>query len=104
MILFNEVRTNELHGYLDEKALAEAKERIQEVESVSYGVDGGCGYKNDIFVSIQCREEHFVDTKCICREMLNQEALKDANIDLALAQNIANYVSGLLGGLFVYHG
>lgn len=101
---FTEEGNNVLHGYLNKQALTKAKERIQEVASVSYGVDGGCGYKNDIFVSIQCKEEHINGKDCMCRDMLNQEVLKDVDIDLALAKDIANYLSGLLGGLYMYRG
>lgn len=93
---------NELSRFIKEDVIRLANQRNSEIESVSFGTDKGCGFKNDIYVSFHCTDEEHCGQKCMCSELLNQEVLKDTDIDLKTAENIAHYVSGLLGGRRVY--
>lgn len=94
---------NELHQYINEAVIKLAKNRIDEVESVSYGMDTEVEYKNGIYVSFSCTDLNYINN-CLCRDILNQESLKNVDITLELAEKIAHYVSGLIGGKRVYRG
>lgn len=94
---------NNLDKFINQEILSFVKENSNEVSSISFGTDSGCNLKNDIFVSVVCMKEHD-GTDCVCRDMLNQNNLTNIDIDLDLAENIAYYISGLLGGKEVYRG
>jgi hypothetical protein len=95
---------NDLSVFINKDVIELAKKHNNEIESVSYGLDSGCGYKNDVFVSFSCTDLQHGDRKCMCRDILEQQQLTDVNISLELAANIAHYVSGLIGGRRVYLG
>lgn len=100
-----EERIMNLEQYIDNNILHLAIEKSDEIESVSFGIDSGCGYKNDIFVSFGCRTvEGHGEKDCMCRDILDQKSLTNVEIDLKLAEQIANYVSALIGGKRVFRG
>ena len=90
---------NDLDIYIDQEVLRIAKLNVDGVYSVTFGRDMGCGYQNDIFVSLSCNREHDGTDNCMCRDVLDQSSLDDVDIDLVLAEKIAYYVAGQLGGL-----
>jgi hypothetical protein len=95
---------NELSFFINEDVIELAKQHNQQIESVSFGLDSGCGFKNDVFVSFSCTDLKHGDHFCMCQEILNQKNLKNVDMNLELAENIAHYVSGLIGGRRVYKG
>lgn len=99
---------NEFDKYLNQEIIKLGRLNTENVEAVSYGKDGGYGYKNDVFVSFACNtseEEHGKKTCiCMCRDVLNQKALIDVDITVETAEKIAYYVAGLVGGKSVYRG
>ncbi|MCK1999941.1 hypothetical protein MZM54_00910 [[Brevibacterium] frigoritolerans] len=100
--MVNSNTVNELSRYIKEDVIRLANQRNNEIESVSFGTDKGCGFKNDIYVSFHCTDVEHCGQSCMCSEILDQDKVKDIEIDLKTAENIAHYVSGLLGGRRVY--
>lgn len=94
---------NDLEAFLDFDTLAEAMENVDLIESVSFGIDSDSTNKNDIFVSLTCSLDHD-DCPCYCLELIDQSKIGNFPIDLKTAENMAHFVSGLLGGKRVYHG
>lgn len=89
---------NELDMFIDQDVMRVARLNVNKIESVMFGKDSGCGYQNDIFVSFGCNEDHDGGA-CMCLDVLDQSGLEYEDIDLVLAEKIAYYVAGLLGGL-----
>ena len=102
--MLNPNTVNELSHFIKEDVIKLATKHINEIVGVSYGIDSGCGYKNDVFVSFSCTDLEHGDKECMCQDILNQEHLTDVDISLDLAEKIAHYVSGLVGGKKVYTG
>jgi hypothetical protein len=95
---------NDLSVFINKNVIELAKKHNNEIESVSYGLDSGCGYKNDVFVSFACTDINHGTSECMCQDILEQEQFANVDISLELAANIAHYVSGLIGGRRVYLG